>query len=287
MKTWIVIILTSVVSTFAYADQARDIMDKANNRNDGASQYSLQTIATCKYTIQNNQLKCSERPRVKVMESVQLDVGKNNKDSKSLMVIQKPAAEYGIGFLQFDYDEQGRDSDQWMYLSALGKIKRIVSGNDDEPKTGTLFGSEVGYEDVERRHLDDFVYKIVKEEKQQGRDCWVIESVPKPTYARKSNYSRSLSWIDKERYMIIKAKMFDRRGRLAKQMNQSDFFQQDGIWLARKLNMNNVQSKRITTMKSTKVLVNVAVADDLLSQRSLTDGAFREQKLQSMRERTK
>ena len=54
-------------------------------------------------------------------------------------------------FLQYDYENTDKESDQWMYLSALGKVKRIVSGNDDEPKKGSFFGSEFGYEDFKHR----------------------------------------------------------------------------------------------------------------------------------------
>ncbi|MDH5218729.1 MAG: outer membrane lipoprotein-sorting protein, partial [Gammaproteobacteria bacterium] len=100
---------------------------------------------------------------------------------------------------------------------------------------------------------------------------------------RKSNYSKTEQWIDKERLLMLKAKMYDRRGKLIKQMTQSDFIQKDGIWVGQKMNMNNVQSKRISTMKLENIALNVPVDDQLMSQRTLTDSAFREQRLQALR----
>jgi len=82
---------------------------------------------------------------------------------------------------------------------------------------------------------------------------------------------------------MLKAKMYDRRGKLIKQMTQSDFIQKDGIWVGQKMNMNNVQSKRISTMKLENIALNVPVDDQLMSQRTLTDSAFREQRLQALR----
>jgi len=278
-----IVFLSFLISPITYAQSARDIVQQANDRDDGKSQFSRQTIATCKYAIKDRRISCVESPRRKTLEAVSKDYGKRGKDKKSVMIILEPPSERGIGFLQFDYDEAGKDSDQWMYLSALGKVKRVVSGDEDAPKTGTLFGSEFSYEDTEQRHIDDFTYTIVKEESYQGRDCWVIESRPTASYARKSNYSRSEQWIDKERLLMLKANMYDRRGQLIKQMVQTDFVQQDGIWIARKMNMNNVQSQRISTMKLENIALNIPVEDQLMSQRTLTDGVFREQRLSTLR----
>lgn len=270
-------------TTTALAMNARTIMKKVIDRDDGRTQYSRQIIATCRYVKKGKGIACAEKPRIKTLESASKDFGANGKDNRSVSIVLEPTAERGIAFLQYDYDDSSRDSDQWMYLSALGKVKRIVSGRKDEPKTGTLFGSEFSYEDVEQPHLDDSTYKLIKEETYQGRPCWVVESRPTPKEARKSNYSRGVQWIDKERLLVLKALLYDRRARPFKQLAVSDVVKVNGIWVARKLNMNNVQSRRITTMKLDRVVVNVNIDDALLKQRTLTDGAYREKHLRTLR----
>lgn len=272
--------------TQAQADDARSIMQQVIDRDDGASQYSLQSIATCKYEIRQKKIACVEKPRKKVVEMIQMDSPTNSKDSLSVSIINKPSSEKGIGFLQHDYDEQGKDTDQWMYLSALGKIKRIVSGNDNEPKKGTLFGSEFGYEDTEKVKIENFTYRILKEGIYRGRAVWVIESTPTPQHARKSNYSKSILWVDKKRHLIHKSQLFDRRARLLKQMSFSQYQKISGVWVAKKMNMNNRQTKRISTLKINKIAINIAVDASLLSKRTLTDGAFREQHLKRIRQNT-
>ena len=224
MKKLLALFLINIVyASIGFADAARDIMQKVDDRDDGQSQYSKQTLATCKYQIVNKRIRCSDTPRVKVVEALNKDFGANGKDNKSLMVILDPPSERGISFLQYDWDAQDKDTDQWMFLSAMNKVKRIVSGDENEPKTGSLFGSEFSYEDVEQTHLDDYTYSIKQETHYQNRPVWIIESLPTPQRARKSNYSKSIQWIDKERYVPLKALLYNRRGKLVKQMTFSDY----------------------------------------------------------------
>lgn len=279
--------LLLLTSSIQAAPNARDIMKKVENRDDGKSQYSISVVATCRYTRKGKSIRCSEKPRIKVLEGVSKDFGKNGKDSRSVSVIKKPAAEAGIGFLQYDYDDPSKDTDQWMYLSAMGKVKRLISGNDDEPKSGTLFGSELSYEDVERPHIDDYTYKLIKEEVWQGRPCWVIESRPTPKRARKSNYSKSTQWIDKERLLSLQSQVYDRTGRPIKLIVVSDVVKVDGIWVGKKININNLQTRRVSTMKTEKLIINPKVDNALFKVRTLTDGAYREEKLNSLRAKLK
>lgn len=274
------------VTTVA-ANEARDIMQQAIDRDDGESQFSRETIATCQYALKNNKIRCVEKPRIKIIESVRKDYGPKGKDVKSVIIILKPAADAGIGFLQFDYDDPDAETDQWMYLSALGKVKRIVSGNENEPKKGSLFGSEFGYEDMERKHIDNFVYTLLGEEKVKGQDCWKIESLPVPAYARKSNYSRSINWVGKQHFRFYKSEMYDRNGKLIKQLTFNDYEKINDVWIPRKLNINNVQDRRISTLKNQSTTLNISVDDKLFNQRTLTDGAFREKRLQQLRQTAK
>ena len=285
MKIIITLSLLGVfISPVLAADiDPREIMQRVSNRDDGKSQYSRSVVATCRYSTEGGKMRCTEQPRVKVLEGAQKDYGKNGKDGRSISIILQPAAESGIGFLQYDYDDNNRDSDQWMYLSALGKVKRLVSGNDDEPKSGTMFGSEISYEDVEKTHIDDYIYKLIKEETFQGRPCWVIEAQPKPKRARKSNYSKSVQWIDKERLLFLQGQIYDRTGRPVKQIISSNVENINGIWVARQLNVNNVQTQRISTMKIEKIVLNPQIEDALFTQRTLTDGAYREKQLLELR----
>ena len=278
--------LASIMApVMAQGPDPREIMRQVIDRYDGDSRYTRSIIATCRYRKAAGGIRCVEHPRVKVLEGVEKDYGPDGKDTRGVTILLEPAAERGIGFLQFDYDDPDRETDQWMYLSALGKVKRLVSGKNDEPKRGTLFGSELAYEDVERAHIEDYIYKLLREEDYEGRACWVIESRPTAKRARKSNYSRAIQWIDKERMMALRVLLYDRGGRPVKQITLADVFRQDGVWIARRVNVNNVQTRRITTMKTESIVINPVVDDVLLTLRTLSDGNFRESRLQALRAR--
>ncbi len=283
LGTLVLVLGIAVVPFTGQAQDAKAIMKQVLDRDDGTTEVSLQKLSTCRYAKKGKKLVCAESPRVKVMESVRKDVGPREKDTKSVSLILEPPVERGIGFLQYDYDEDGRDTDQWMYLSAFGKVKRIVSGDDNEPTEGSFFGSEFGYEDLERRQLEEYTYKLLKSETYQKRDTWVIESVPTPARARKSNYSKSILWVDKERLLVLKSILYDRQGKRSKRVTLRKVEQVNDIWVARYISVNNLQTKRMSTLVTERLALNVEVKENFLTQRVLTDGAFREGGLEQMR----
>lgn len=279
------LLLGVLLAPLLHAEDARSIMKQTLDRETGASEVSRVTLTTCRTVKRAGKLACAETPRVKRFDSVRLDVGPAGEDSRSLMVIREPADERGIGFLQYDYDAAGKDSDQWMYLAALGKVKRIVAGDEDEPKTGSFFGSEIGYEDLSALHLEDFTYRLLKEATYRGRSCWIVESRPTDAYAPRSNYSRSIQWIDQERNLTLKLLLYDRQDQPVKQILMTEVEPVEGIWVARKMLVFNVQTRRQTTMALEAVRLNLDIPEALLTQRALTDAAFREGHLNALMQR--
>ncbi len=127
-------VFTLMTTTLCFADDAKQIVQKMLDRNDGKTEISRMKLSTAKYVQKGKKIVNAEKPRVKVMDNIRKDYGENEKDHKSISIIIEPASEKGIGFLQYDYEEKGKDSDQWIYLSAMGKVKRIVSGSDKTVK---------------------------------------------------------------------------------------------------------------------------------------------------------
>jgi len=266
-------------TSFSFAQNAKDIMQKVIDRDDGTTEISRVSLSTCKVEKKGRAYVCSENPRIKLMDMVRKDYGPKEKDHKTVSIIIEPPSEKGIGFLQYDYDQVDKDTDQWLYLSALGKVKRIVSGNDNEPKTGSFFGSEFTYEDMESLHIDDFSYKILGSETYRNNKCWVIESIPEKHHAPKSNYSKFMDWIDQKRFLVLKSILFDRQGKRIKKIYYQDIENINNILVPRKIIVFNLQTKRRTILSYEKIALNRPVKDDFLTQRTLTDGAFRESTL--------
>ncbi|MAY35287.1 MAG: outer membrane lipoprotein-sorting protein [Spongiibacteraceae bacterium] len=271
--------------TFAADDKAYNIVEKMDRQQreiaDGTMMRSQ--LSTCKFGQKNKQITCVETPRVKVLESVSKQYGEEKKDSKGVSILLEPASERGIGMLTYSYDDPNKDTESWLYLSALGKVKRMASGTGEDREPVSVFGSEFTTEDMESGTVDEYTYKILQEGPFGGREVWVIEAIPKPIREPKTEYSKVLYWVDKERYTLLKAQAFDKRGKPFKQMLFKDIEQINGHWIARDVTLINLQSQRLSNMKTESITMNVKVEDEFLTQRTLTDFAYREKTLEELR----
>ena len=279
--------LCLLITGLAQAEMtARELVQKMNDNQllTTDSSFNLLQLTTCKYGTHNNKLKCVEKPRIKLLESAQINLGTNNKDSQSITIILEPAGEKGIGMLTYTYDASDQDNETWLYLSALGKVKRIASGRDDEDTEPTsVFGSEISTEDQETGKLDHYTYKILQRGNYKGRPVAVIESLPTAKGAKHTRYGKLRTWVDTERFISLKIQMFDKHGNTIKHVSSAKVEQIKGIWLARSVTFKNVVSQRLTNMNIKAINFGLNIDAKFLTQRALTDQAFRQRHLQSLR----
>jgi hypothetical protein len=131
--------------------------------------------------------------------------------------------------------------DQWLYLPALKRVKRISSSN----KSGPFVGSEFAFEDFTAIELNKFDYRYVGTEACGDLTCDVIERTPR---YENSGYTRQVSWVDQTDFQIRKVEFYDRRGDLLKVLELSDYRNYEGVWRAHLLSMTNVQTRKQTQL---------------------------------------
>ena len=264
---------------------ARSIMDKvdAQQREAADATLSKSRLSSCSFVIKNRKVVCTEAPRVKLMESVSRQLGPDKKDNQTISIILEPASERGIGMLTYSYDDAQKDTESWLYLSALGKVKRMASGSGEDQEPVSLFGSEFTTEDMESGKTDEYDYKILQEGPYSGNQVWVIEATPKPIRLKKTNYSRLLIWVDQTRLLALKVQAYDKRGALHKRTVCKQFEKIEETWISRDLTVYNLKIKRLSKMKTEKLAMNIDVENSFLTQRSLTDFAYREKTLAALR----
>jgi len=269
-------------STQLFAQDAADIMFKVDKVENFSYNSSVRTIkfSTCQYAVDQGRMYCTDNPRIVIIESVHKDyfTPKKEKDAKSIDVIISPIADKGTGMLVWKYADQGEDSDFWLYLPALGKVKRIASKNEGS-ETGSVFGTEFSIEDATYRKLKDYTYKYLGDDTYNGRPAWMIESIPTAQRAKKTFYSKVISWIDKERYIILKEDLYDHNGKQYKQLATRKVEQIDGIWIVTKTSMNNLSTHRVTNYDTVSIGFNMEIDDEFFTQRVLTDFAYREKNM--------
>lgn len=178
----------------------------------------------------------SEREmRVKALE------GPETEGDKTLMVFESPKDQKGTALLT--YQHKSRDDDQWLYLPALKRVKKIASKN----KSGPFMGSEFSFEDVGGQQLDEYTYKYLRDETYDGQDCFVVEGYPKD---ENSGYTKVISWVDKQHYRTLKAEFHDRKNSHLKTLTATGFkLYIDKFWRPDQVEMVNLQ-----TGKSTKLI---------------------------------
>ncbi len=189
-----------------------------------------------KMILQNSAGKSSTRSlSLKTLEKPNEQVG-----DKSLIVFETPADINGTALLSH---AKILDADnQWLYLPALKRVKRISSAN----KSGPFVGSEFSFEDFTALELNKFTYKFLRSEKCGEFTCDVVERYP--TYDH-SGYTKQVSWVDNTHFQVRKVNFYDRRGDLLKTLSLSEYRKyNDSYWRAHKLSMINHQTKKKTDL---------------------------------------
>ena len=162
--------------------------------------------------------------RVKVLE-VEGD------GDKSLFVFDEPRDVEGTAFLIHAHKTEA--DDQWLYLPALKRVKRISSSN----RSGSFMGSEFSYEDMGAQELEKYTYRYLRDEACGELTCTVIERVPTD---RKSGYSRQLVWQDRDELRTWKVEYYDRKEAHLKTLTMADYAQYlDSYWQAGEMTMIN------------------------------------------------
>ena len=159
---------------------------------------------------------------------------------KSMSIFDTPRDVKGTAFLSFTHATT--PDDQWLYLPALKRIKRISSAN----KSGPFMGSEFAYEDISSQEVEKYTYKWLKDETINGKEAFIIERYPEYKH---SGYKRMKVWIDKEIYMPVKIEFYDRKDALLKTLMVHDYNQyKEQYWRPDRQEMINHQSKKNTTL---------------------------------------
>lgn len=159
---------------------------------------------------------------------------------KTLIELESPRDLRGTTLLTFVYADRG--DDQWLYLPALKRVKRIASG----ARSGSFMGSEFAYEDIAADGVDRFTHRYERADTLDGVDVFIVERRP---LDEGSAYSRQLVWVDQAEYRPLQIDYFDQDGELFKTLTFAGYAIHDGqFWRPSEMVMVNHQSGRSTTL---------------------------------------
>ena len=147
---------------------------------------------------------------------------------------------------QMDDDPDHRRSEQWLYLPAFNRTRQIGSA-----ALGDRFvGTDLFFEDLRRRHVDDYAYALLGSEEVDGQPCHVIEATPALASLKKeSPYGKSQLWLRKDNLAVVKARYFDRALQPLKEIVASDLTKVGAkAWRPGKVEIVDIQRKHRTTL---------------------------------------
>ncbi len=224
-----IIILSLVIGANLFALTNLEIAKKADQVTDGFES----SIAKTEMTLINaNGQKSVREMLMKTLE------GKNG--DKTISTFLSPADVKGTKVLGHEHID--RDDDQWLYLPALKRVKRIASRN----KSGSFMGSEFSYEDIGNQNYQKYTFDGEAEIVTfNGKECYMGSRIPKD---ENSGYTKQISWVDTKDFLIQKVEYYDRKGEHLKTATFHDYKQIDGIWRVGKIDMKNHQNDKETIL---------------------------------------
>lgn len=254
---FLIALVALVLAGRAYAQTAEEKGFEVAARSDRSDRGFEDSTVDLKMILRNaNGQETTRSLSLKTLEVPNEDLG-----DLSLIVFDRPADIDGTALLS--HAKILEADDQWLFLPALKRVKRISSVN----KSGPFVGSEFAFEDFTALELNKYNYKYIGEAPCGNLTCDVVERYPRYEH---SGYTRQVSYIDQDIFQVRKVEFYDRKDALLKTLILEDYREYgDGIWRAHTLSMTNH-----LTGKSTDLIYSDYQFKTGLSDRDFQNGVL-------------
>jgi hypothetical protein len=239
LGSWFVAV--GVLQPFLIAQDARQIVEEAQNRTRSQSQHyegSLKVI--------------DAKGKITDKRWTYDRIGSHG-NSKAVLKFTAPAEVKGMALLVLNHPD--RASDQWLWTPAIGRERRVAA----QDRSTRFFGTDFSFEDLEERDVAQYKYSMAGEESVDGAPAWKIES--RPVEGRSSQYTRSLVWIRKDNYAFARVENYSKE-QLVRRLEYKDIEKVAGIWTARTLEMQDLRRNSRTILKMDKLEYNVPMKEE-------------------------
>ncbi len=194
------------------------------------------------------------------------------KEKRTVIFYLKPANVRNTAFLTWDYPQADKDDDQWLYLPAMRKVRRISASDRGD----YFLGTDLTYEDIKletRVSMNDYRRKTTGEDEVDGHHCYLLESIPvDEDTARELGYGRVEQCVDSEIWMVRRSRFWDIKGKPLKTSYFRDIRKVQGIWTQHRIEVENHKSGHRTLFLFRDVDYEHGVSDDLFTQNALRRG---------------
>ncbi|NOY17297.1 MAG: outer membrane lipoprotein-sorting protein [Gammaproteobacteria bacterium] len=193
-------------------------------------------------------------------------------EKRSVLFYLSPKNLKGTAFLTYDFPAKDRDDDQWLYLPAMRKVRRISAADRGDYFLGTDFT----YEDIKletKVSIEDYTRKTIGEDEVDGFHCYIVEALPvDEKTTRELGYSRVEQCVDDEIWMVRRSRFWDARGKLLKTILSEDIRQVQGIWTQHRIEVENHKTKHRTIFTFSEVDYATDVRDAVFTRKAIRRG---------------
>lgn len=190
-------------------------------------------------------------------------------EKQTLLIYKAPSTVKGTAFLTYDYPAATLEDDQWLYLPALRKVRRISASNRGDYFLGTDFT----YEDIKKERkveANDYVFKTLEQQTNDGLTRYLVEAAPRtPAIAAELGYGRLKFWVRADSWIIDAADYWDVKGILLKQLRADDIRLVDGIWTRHQLTMKNIKTQHTTVFQVNAVDYRTPLKEALFTKQAM------------------
>ena len=183
-----------------------------------------------------------------------------NNSSKQILWFLNPADDKGVAFLKIEHDDKADEMRMW--LPAFKKVRRISSSK----KGDSFMGSDLSYEDMTNRALNENNYKRLENDMVDGKECFVLEVVPNAEI--KSTYSKHITWVEKETLIAIKEESYDLGGNLRKK-KMFLFEPLSGYNVISNIFVEDIQKNHTTKLTMDDIKVDSGLDESLFQEKNL------------------
>lgn len=254
------LVLLAFLSPASLADTGRELLDQAKSVNDAREPKDQSQ------RVRMTLIDARGSARVRELAVYSKTYGRRNR--KSISFFLSPPEVKGVGFLAWSYPD--KDTEQWLYLPELKRVRQIGADNRHQSFQGSDFtyGDLRLFDDIRDWTEKDAASELRRaDETVDGVQCAVIELDPR---RHDSAYSRLVIWLDRSDYVFHKIDFYDvGDGALTKTMSLGNIATIDGIPTAQRIEMANVRKGTRTVMEISAVHYNQGLSDDLFRERSL------------------
>jgi len=252
-----------LLSTNVYADEkmtASEIVQQVNSVRDG-------DFVTRKLTMH----LMDRRGRERVRETFGFRKYYDN-EKHSVLFYRSPANVKGTAFLTWDYPDVDVDDDQWLYMPAIRKVRRISASDRGDYFLGTDFT----YEDIKlegKLSMSDYEYTLIDEEVVDGVLLYKMGSLPRTKeIAKELGYGRTEFWVNSSNWLVVKADFWNPKNEFLKTLEVSDIRKINGIWTRHQLAIKNHKTGHLSRFVFSDVDYDTPVDDGVFTQRALARG---------------